>query len=192
MDPERISRWWGPHGTTARVVEMDVRVGGAWRYVSTGPNRDDVEFYGTYLGSSRQSSSRGRSCSMSKGWAMGGPERSPSRTSAHDKGDHQVTLHFDRRDRRRSRERHDRRRRGDLGPPRGDARRRLNLGSGAGHPRGWVPGFVIRIPFSRARTAGAQCGGQAVGRSGTGRCGSSARDRPCAGSSAVAPAGATG
>jgi uncharacterized protein YndB with AHSA1/START domain len=47
-DPERIPRWWGPHGTTTRVAEMDVRVGGNWRYVSSAPDREDVEFYGTY------------------------------------------------------------------------------------------------------------------------------------------------
>ena len=48
-DPERIPRWWGPHGTTTTVVEMDVRVGGAWRYISHAPDREDVVFHGTYL-----------------------------------------------------------------------------------------------------------------------------------------------
>lgn len=49
MDPLRIPRWWGPHGSTARVVEMDVRSGGKWRYVSHAPDRDDVPFMGEYL-----------------------------------------------------------------------------------------------------------------------------------------------
>jgi uncharacterized protein YndB with AHSA1/START domain len=49
MDPERVSRWWGPHGTTAKVVEMDVRVGGKWRYISSAPDREDVAFHGEYL-----------------------------------------------------------------------------------------------------------------------------------------------
>jgi uncharacterized protein YndB with AHSA1/START domain len=48
-DPALIPRWWGPHGTTTTVVEMDVRPGGKWRYISRGPNRDDVDFYGEYL-----------------------------------------------------------------------------------------------------------------------------------------------
>jgi uncharacterized protein YndB with AHSA1/START domain len=48
-DPQLIPRWWGPHGTMTTVVEMDVRPGGKWRYISRGPNRDDVEFYGVYL-----------------------------------------------------------------------------------------------------------------------------------------------
>ena len=49
MDPEIVPRWWGPAGTTAEVVEMDVRPGGKWRYVSHSPDRDDVAFYGEYL-----------------------------------------------------------------------------------------------------------------------------------------------
>lgn len=48
-DPDMIPRWWGPHGTTTRVAEMDVRPGGRWRYVSSAPDREDVAFYGEYL-----------------------------------------------------------------------------------------------------------------------------------------------
>ena len=48
-DPEIVPRWWGPHGTTTTVAEMDVRPGGKWRYVSRASDRDDVEFYGEYL-----------------------------------------------------------------------------------------------------------------------------------------------
>ncbi|WP_283134478.1 SRPBCC domain-containing protein [Rhizohabitans arisaemae] len=32
--PEHIPQWWGPHGTTTDVVEMDVRPGGRWRWVN--------------------------------------------------------------------------------------------------------------------------------------------------------------
>ena len=48
-DRNIVPRWWGPHGTTTRVAEMDVRPGGAWRYISSAPDRDDVTFYGEYL-----------------------------------------------------------------------------------------------------------------------------------------------
>jgi uncharacterized protein YndB with AHSA1/START domain len=48
-DPALIPHWWGPHGTTTTVAEMDVRPGGKWRYVSSAPDRDDVAFYGEYL-----------------------------------------------------------------------------------------------------------------------------------------------
>lgn len=36
-DPKHIAQWWGPKGFTTRVIEMDVRPGGKWRYVMTGP-----------------------------------------------------------------------------------------------------------------------------------------------------------
>ncbi len=49
MDPDLTPRWWGPHGTTTTVLEMDVRPGGKWRYVSSAPDRDDVSFHGEYL-----------------------------------------------------------------------------------------------------------------------------------------------
>ena len=29
--PEHLMRWWGPHGFTVTLCEMDFRVGGAWR-----------------------------------------------------------------------------------------------------------------------------------------------------------------
>ena len=48
-EPERIPRWWGPRGTTTTVVEMDVRPGGAWRYINHSPDRPDVPFKGQYL-----------------------------------------------------------------------------------------------------------------------------------------------
>jgi uncharacterized protein YndB with AHSA1/START domain len=48
-DPNLIPRWWGPHGTTTTVAEMDVRPGGSWRYVSRGPDREEVTFSGEYL-----------------------------------------------------------------------------------------------------------------------------------------------
>ena len=48
-DPQQVPRWWGPKNTTTTVVEMDVRPGGSWRYVSHAPDREDVAFYGEYL-----------------------------------------------------------------------------------------------------------------------------------------------
>lgn len=35
-----VARWWGPRGWTAVVQEMDVRVGGSWRY-SIAPDAGD-------------------------------------------------------------------------------------------------------------------------------------------------------
>jgi uncharacterized protein YndB with AHSA1/START domain len=31
--PEHVRRWWGPRNTTVTVCEIDLRPGGAWRYV---------------------------------------------------------------------------------------------------------------------------------------------------------------
>ena len=49
VDPEIVPRWWGKHGTTTTVEEMDVRVGCAWRYVNRADDREPVAFYGEYL-----------------------------------------------------------------------------------------------------------------------------------------------
>ena len=47
-DPERIPRWWGKRHTTMTVEEMDVRVGGRWRWVAHTPD-GDAPFSGEYL-----------------------------------------------------------------------------------------------------------------------------------------------
>lgn len=47
---EHIPQWWGPHGTTAAVVEMDVRPGGKWRWVAAAtPDGGGAPFKGEYL-----------------------------------------------------------------------------------------------------------------------------------------------
>jgi uncharacterized protein YndB with AHSA1/START domain len=48
-DPEIVPRWWGPHTSSTEVIEMEVRPGGKWRYVSRAPHREDIAFYGEYL-----------------------------------------------------------------------------------------------------------------------------------------------
>ena len=48
-DPDAVPRWWGQKDSVTTVLEMDVRPGGTWRYVSSAPHRDDVVFYGEYL-----------------------------------------------------------------------------------------------------------------------------------------------
>jgi uncharacterized protein YndB with AHSA1/START domain len=48
-DPERITNWWGPHGYTTTVVEMDVRPGGRWRFIQHTTGGEDVPFKGEYL-----------------------------------------------------------------------------------------------------------------------------------------------
>jgi uncharacterized protein YndB with AHSA1/START domain len=48
-EPDRIARWWGTHGSTTEVVEMDLRVGGRWHYISHAPDREPIGFLGEYL-----------------------------------------------------------------------------------------------------------------------------------------------
>jgi uncharacterized protein YndB with AHSA1/START domain len=46
--PELVKRWWsGGHGTVA-VADIDLRVGGTWRFVIAGDGGDEVAFHGEY------------------------------------------------------------------------------------------------------------------------------------------------
>jgi uncharacterized protein YndB with AHSA1/START domain len=47
-DPALIPDWWGPHGTTTTVDAMDVRPGGAWRFVIRNSDGSETGFRGTY------------------------------------------------------------------------------------------------------------------------------------------------
>jgi uncharacterized protein YndB with AHSA1/START domain len=47
-NPRHISRWWGPRRLTAAVDKMDVRPGGAWRFVQRAPGGKEFAFHGTY------------------------------------------------------------------------------------------------------------------------------------------------
>ncbi len=48
--PEHIKRWWGclGEGYSVPVCEVDLRVGGAWRFVNRTPEGRDAAFYGVY------------------------------------------------------------------------------------------------------------------------------------------------
>ncbi|KQY31016.1 ATPase [Caulobacter sp. Root1455] len=37
-DPGQITRWFGPEGFTTETLEIDIREGGRWRFVYTGPD----------------------------------------------------------------------------------------------------------------------------------------------------------
>ena len=49
-NPEHIKRWWGclAEGYSVPVCEVDLRVGGAWRFVNRTPKGELVAFYGVY------------------------------------------------------------------------------------------------------------------------------------------------
>ena len=48
-DPEHIVKWWGPHGFTDTIFEMDVRPGGRWRHILHGPDGVDYKNESIYL-----------------------------------------------------------------------------------------------------------------------------------------------
>lgn len=47
-EPAQLARWWGPHQFTATVPTLDLRVGGAYRYVMHGPDGMEYPMSGTF------------------------------------------------------------------------------------------------------------------------------------------------
>ena len=46
--PELVERWWGGQHGEVTLVEIDLRVGGAWRYVLVANEGMEVGFHGEY------------------------------------------------------------------------------------------------------------------------------------------------
>lgn len=46
--PELLKRWFGPHGWSLEVCEVDFRVGGGFRFVLRGPNGRQMGMRGVY------------------------------------------------------------------------------------------------------------------------------------------------
>ena len=46
--PELVKRWWHANRGTVTVVEIDLRVGGQWRYVMVAEDGMEVGFHGEY------------------------------------------------------------------------------------------------------------------------------------------------
>ena len=40
-DPRHLPNWWGPYGFTNTTLSIDVRAGGAWRFIMHGPDGTD-------------------------------------------------------------------------------------------------------------------------------------------------------
>jgi uncharacterized protein YndB with AHSA1/START domain len=47
-DPKLIPQWWGLRGYTTIVDKMELKPGGAWRYVQRGPDGSEYAFRGVY------------------------------------------------------------------------------------------------------------------------------------------------
>jgi uncharacterized protein YndB with AHSA1/START domain len=46
--PELLKRWFGPRGWSLVICEVDLRVGGAWRFVLRGPGGAQMGMRGVY------------------------------------------------------------------------------------------------------------------------------------------------
>jgi uncharacterized protein YndB with AHSA1/START domain len=46
--PELVRRWWAGRRGTMTVADIDLRVGGTWRFVMTSTEGMEVAFHGTY------------------------------------------------------------------------------------------------------------------------------------------------
>ncbi len=46
--PRHVLRWWGPNWAPLISAEIDLRVGGSWRYVSRGDDGIELGWHGTY------------------------------------------------------------------------------------------------------------------------------------------------
>jgi len=47
-EPELVRRWWAGHRGQMKVAEIDLRVGGTWRYVMEASGGFEVAFHGEY------------------------------------------------------------------------------------------------------------------------------------------------
>ena len=47
-DPNLIAKWWGPRRYTTTVDQLDLRVGGAWRFVQRDADGHEYAFNGVY------------------------------------------------------------------------------------------------------------------------------------------------
>src|SRR5919109_2397751 len=46
--PELVKRWWHANRGEVTLAEIDLRVGGTWRYVAVSPDGFEVGFHGEY------------------------------------------------------------------------------------------------------------------------------------------------
>ena len=48
-EPDLVKRWWGAKRGEVTLAEIDLRVGGRWRYVAVTPDGYEVAFHGEFL-----------------------------------------------------------------------------------------------------------------------------------------------
>src|SRR5262245_49274483 len=48
VDPELVAKWWGLRANATIVDKLDVRPGGAWRYIERSPDGNEHAFRGEF------------------------------------------------------------------------------------------------------------------------------------------------
>jgi uncharacterized protein YndB with AHSA1/START domain len=48
-EPSALARWWGPHGFTTPAIDLDLRVGGGYRFAMQPPAGELFHLAGEYL-----------------------------------------------------------------------------------------------------------------------------------------------
>ncbi len=49
IEPEKLARWWGPRGFTTPEIDLDLRVGGGYRFGMQPPDGDLFHLSGEFL-----------------------------------------------------------------------------------------------------------------------------------------------
>jgi len=47
-EPDEIAQWWGPQGFTTRHIDLDLRVGGAYRFAMQPPDGEVFYLFGEF------------------------------------------------------------------------------------------------------------------------------------------------
>jgi uncharacterized protein YndB with AHSA1/START domain len=48
-EPTELAKWWGPHGFTTPELELDLRVGGSYRFTMQPPDGEAFHLSGNYV-----------------------------------------------------------------------------------------------------------------------------------------------
>ena len=48
-DPTELAKWWGPHGFTTPEIQLDLRVGGIYRFTMQPPDGEAFHLSGAFL-----------------------------------------------------------------------------------------------------------------------------------------------
>jgi uncharacterized protein YndB with AHSA1/START domain len=89
--PDLVRRWWHANRGELTVVEIDLRVGGTWRYVAMTPDGTEVGFHGEYR--EIVPNERIVSTEVYEGaWQPEGPEQGTLNTATFAEADGRTTL----------------------------------------------------------------------------------------------------